>query len=162
MLIKLIKTYFSLQNMQSKLAKNFENKTLCQENTGLHNIRLYSILLLKFCSGKEIMHLVFISTQLILWNRDLLEKLTVAQLVNKFPTFYRTGRFITAFTRAHHWSPSWATHTLISHFFKTDFNIILPTAQRPTQSVNWPATRWMARDLIPAGIGIFFVGTTCG
>jgi hypothetical protein len=35
----------------------------------------------------------------------LLEKLTVTQLVKKFPTFYGTGRFITVFTRARHWSP---------------------------------------------------------
>jgi len=32
----------------------------------------------------------------------LLEKLTAPQLVKKFPTFYGTRRFITAFTRARH------------------------------------------------------------
>jgi len=32
------------------------------------------------------------------WSRVLLEKLTGFQLVNKFPTFYGTRRFITAFT----------------------------------------------------------------
>ena len=31
-----------------------------------------------------------------------------SQLVNKFPAFYRTWRFITAFTSAHHLSLSWA------------------------------------------------------
>jgi hypothetical protein len=36
------------------------------------------------------------------WNRILLEKLTIPQLVKKFPTFYGTQRFITAFTRARH------------------------------------------------------------
>jgi hypothetical protein len=34
------------------------------------------------------------------WNRGLLEKLTVSQLVKKFLAFYGTRRFITAFTRA--------------------------------------------------------------
>jgi len=34
------------------------------------------------------------------------QKLTVAQLVNKFPASYETRRFITVFTRARHWSLS--------------------------------------------------------
>ena len=38
----------------------------------------------------------------------LLEKLTGSQLVKKFPAFYRTRRFITAFSSAHHLSLSWA------------------------------------------------------
>ena len=38
----------------------------------------------------------------------LLEKLTGPQLVKKFPAFYGTGRFITAFTSARHPSLSWA------------------------------------------------------
>jgi hypothetical protein len=40
------------------------------------------------------------------WSRGLLEKLTVSQLVKKFPAFYGTRRFITAFTRARHLSLS--------------------------------------------------------
>jgi hypothetical protein len=38
------------------------------------------------------------------WNRVLLEKLTIFQLLKKFPAFYRTRRFITAFTSASHLS----------------------------------------------------------
>jgi hypothetical protein len=38
----------------------------------------------------------------------LLQKLTVTQLVNKFPAFYGTRRFIIMFTTARHWSLSWA------------------------------------------------------
>jgi hypothetical protein len=34
----------------------------------------------------------------------LLEKLTGSQLVKKFPTFYGTRRFLTAFTSARHLS----------------------------------------------------------
>jgi hypothetical protein len=44
------------------------------------------------------------ATQLTPWNRVLLEKLIVTQLVKKFPAFYGTRRFITVFKRAHHWS----------------------------------------------------------
>jgi hypothetical protein len=38
----------------------------------------------------------------------LLEKLTGFQLLNKFPAFYGTRRFITEFTKAHHLTLSWA------------------------------------------------------
>jgi hypothetical protein len=41
-------------------------------------------------------------TILTAWSRGLFEKLTVSQLVKKFPAFYGTRRFITAFTTAHH------------------------------------------------------------
>jgi hypothetical protein len=38
----------------------------------------------------------------------LLEKLPIVQPLKNFPVFYGTRRFITAFTRALHWSLSWA------------------------------------------------------
>ena len=43
---------------------------------------------------------------LIPWSKVLLGKLTGCQLVRKFPTFYGTRRFITAFTSARHLSLS--------------------------------------------------------
>jgi len=43
------------------------------------------------------------------WSRVLLEKLNGSQLVKKFPAFYGTRRFITAFTSALHLSLSWAS-----------------------------------------------------
>ena len=43
------------------------------------------------------------------WCRVLLEKLTGLQLFKKFPAFYGTRRFITAFTSARHVSLSWAS-----------------------------------------------------
>jgi hypothetical protein len=46
---------------------------------------------------------------LTLWARVLLEKLTGFQLVKKFPAFYGTRRFITAFTSTRHLSLSWAS-----------------------------------------------------
>ena len=54
---------------------------------------------------------------LIPWSRVLFEKLTGSQLVKKFPTFYRTRRFITAFTSARHLSLSSASsiQSIIPH-----------------------------------------------
>ena len=43
------------------------------------------------------------------WSRVLLEKLTSLQLVKKFPAFYGTRRFITAFVSANHLFLSWAS-----------------------------------------------------
>jgi len=40
------------------------------------------------------------------WNRVLLERLTDFQLVQKFPAFYGTRKFITTFTSARHLSLS--------------------------------------------------------
>jgi len=56
-------------------------------------------------------HLSTISKTYLLtpWSRVLLEKLTSVQLVKKFPTFYGTRRFITAFTSACHLSLYWAS-----------------------------------------------------
>ena len=42
------------------------------------------------------------------WCRVLLEKLTGLQLVEKFPAFHGTRRFITALTSVRHLSLSWA------------------------------------------------------
>ena len=43
------------------------------------------------------------------WCRVLLEKLAGLQIVKKFPAFYGTRRFITAFTSFRHPSLSWAS-----------------------------------------------------
>jgi hypothetical protein len=42
------------------------------------------------------------------WSWALLEKPPILQLLKNFPAFYGTRRFITVFTRALHWSRSWA------------------------------------------------------
>jgi len=41
------------------------------------------------------------------WFR-VFQKLAVAQLVEKFPDFYGTQKFIIMFTRARHWALFWA------------------------------------------------------
>jgi hypothetical protein len=58
-------------------------------------------------SGMEI-YTYLLTYLLTPWSKVLLEKLTGSQLVKKFPTFYGTRRFITAFTSARHLPLSWA------------------------------------------------------
>jgi len=50
------------------------------------------------------------------WSRVLLEKPTSAHLVKIFPTFYRTRRFFTVFTRARHWPLPWFTCNAVYAF----------------------------------------------
>jgi hypothetical protein len=66
---------------------------------------------------------MYLTYSLTPWSRVLLEKLTGLQLVKKFPSFYRTQRFITALTSASHLSLSWASSITvsrgsISHMFR--------------------------------------------
>jgi hypothetical protein len=71
--------------------------------------------------------------QLTPWSSIVLKKLIVAHLVNEFLALYVTERFITVFTRAHHWSLSCARLILStsSHLFlKDQFYVILPFTPR--------------------------------
>jgi len=64
-----------------------------------------------------------------LWRRVLLEKLTGPLLVKKFPAFYGTRRFITAFTKARYPTLFWARSIQSmrpTHFLKIHFGIFLP------------------------------------
>jgi hypothetical protein len=60
-----------------------------------------------FCN--HLVHRDFLITLYLLtrWSRVLLEKLTGSQIVEKFPAFNGTERFITAFTSARPPSCSW-------------------------------------------------------
>ena len=75
---------------------------------------------------------------LIPWSRFLIEKLTVLQVVKKFPTFHGTRRFITAFTSFRHLSLSWASpiQSIYPHpsFLELHPNIIIPS---PSGSPKW-------------------------
>jgi hypothetical protein len=61
------------------------------------------------CHATPLQLLNLLTYLLTPWSRVLLEKLTGLQLVKKFPAFYGTWKFITAFTSARQLSPSWAS-----------------------------------------------------
>ena len=63
------------------------------------------------------------------WSRVLLENLTHFQVVKKFPIYYWSRRFITAFTSDCHLSypePAWSSPYPTPHFLKIHLNIIPP------------------------------------
>jgi hypothetical protein len=74
-----------------------------------------------------------LSYSLTPYSTVLLEKLTGLQLVKKFPAFYGTRRFISAFTSAHYLSLSWASPYPSFHFLKISLNIILPSTSGSPQ-----------------------------
>ena len=59
------------------------------------------------------------------WCRVLLEKLTVLQLVKKFPAFHGTRRFITALTSVRHLSLSWTSPNQSIYSRPTSWSSIL-------------------------------------
>jgi hypothetical protein len=63
---------------------------------------------------------------------DLLEKLPIVQPLKNFPAFYVTRRFVTVFTRAVHWSLSWARsiESIPSHPISLRSILILSTHLR--------------------------------
>jgi len=63
------------------------------------------------------------------WSRVFLQKLTSSQLVKKFPAFYGTRKFITAFTSAPHLSLSLASSIQSPH--PTSWRSILILFSRP-------------------------------
>jgi len=67
------------------------------------------------------------------WCRVLLEKLTVLQLVKKFPAFHGTPRFITALTSVRHLGQPNPAHILTSHLLEIYPNIIHPSTPRSPQ-----------------------------
>jgi len=66
--------------------------------------------LLSLSVSRDLSYSSFLLTySLTPWSRVLHEKLTSSQLVKKFPAFYGSRRFITAFTSARHLSLSWTS-----------------------------------------------------
>jgi hypothetical protein len=64
------------------------------------------------------------------WSWALLKKLPIVQLLKNFPAFYRTRRFITVFTRALHWSLSWARSIQSIPSYLSKVHLILSTHLR--------------------------------
>jgi len=77
------------------------------------------------------LHFILFTYLLTPWSRVLFEKLTGSQLVKKFPAFYGTRRFITAFTSARNLFLSSARSIQSmpppSHFLNIHLNIIHPS-----------------------------------
>jgi hypothetical protein len=85
-------------------------------------------------------------------SRVLLEKLTGLQLVKKFPLFYGTRRFLTAFTSVPILSQLDPVHTPTFHFLKIHFNIILsstPRSPQRTLSLRFPHQNPVYASLLP-------------
>jgi hypothetical protein len=72
----------------------------CNKNWPMSTGKLKQALLCYYKNGKMCIIL------LTAWSRVPLEKLTVLQLVKKFPAFYGIRRFLTALTSARHLSLS--------------------------------------------------------
>jgi ammonia channel protein AmtB len=72
--------------------------------------------------------LSFSITSLTHWNKALIKKPIVIQLVTRPTAFYGKLSFFTVVTKALHWPVSQlnSVQALISYFFKMHFNIILP------------------------------------
>jgi len=65
------------------------------------------------------------------WSTVILENLIVTRLIKKFPSFVDIQRFITVFTRAHHWRLSWANCIQFPPCFpKIHSNFICPSTPR--------------------------------
>ena len=94
------------------------------------------------------------------WSRFLFQKLTAFQLVKKFPAFYGTQKFTTAFKSARHLSLSWASSTQsIPHISISEDTYYLPSKtgyskwslsfrfpnQNPVYTSPFPHTRYMPR-----------------
>jgi hypothetical protein len=77
------------------------------------------------------------------WNRVLLEKLTGLQLVVKFPAFYWTVRFITAFTISSHLTLSWAS--------SIQFKPPHPNSWRPILIVSYQLRLGLPSGIFPLG-----------
>jgi hypothetical protein len=88
-------------------------------------IRLYGVVF------NQVMDVFFIAWYL--WSRVYLEKLTVTQLVKKFPAIYGTHRFITI-SQGPALVPILSylhpVHNFLPHFPMIRSNIILPSAPR--------------------------------
>jgi hypothetical protein len=80
-------------------------------------------------------------------SRFLLEKLTGSQLVKKFPAFFGTRKFITAFSRARHLSLSWArsSQSMLPHPTSWRSILILELYRIVSRHIPgqlpWPETR---------------------
>ena len=94
--------YIKILNYITNALTCFGASAPCSGSFDLCLLKLYNTYLLSYLPTYL---LTYFHTYLLTpWSRALLEKLTGLQLVKKFPAFYGTRRFITAFTSARHLS----------------------------------------------------------
>jgi hypothetical protein len=103
-------------NLQLLLSTRFNTKFL---------IQILPICTIWAAHGNPHLYHYLLTYLLIPWNRVHLEWLTSMQLVNKFPTFYGTRRFITTFTSAHHMPLPWASPIQSTPPYPTSWRSIL-------------------------------------
>jgi hypothetical protein len=87
-----------------------------------------------FCFGTNILlSTLFLNTlslcSSLSVSRVLLKKLTVTQLLNKFPAFYGTRSFISVFTTVRLWSLSWYQSTPSRHMSLRSILMLFLTSQ---------------------------------
>jgi len=104
----------------------------------------YHVLLKRGILIYSIYYYIVILTYLLTpWCRVLLDKLTGFQLVNKFPAFQVTRRFITALSSVRHLSLSWANpiQSIYPH----------PTSWRSILILSTHLPLGLLSDLLPSG-----------
>jgi hypothetical protein len=95
-----------------------------RSHSAMSEFHIYEWVWWRWIEGADLRKLICIQFTYLLtpWSRILLENLTGLQLVKKF---YGTRRFITALTRAHHLSLSWARSIQSTHAHSTSRKSIL-------------------------------------
>ena len=117
--------------------------------------------------SRHIFELIYLLTYLLTPRyRVLLEQLTGLQLVNKFPAFHGTRRFITALTSVRHLSLSWASpiHSIYPHptscrsilILYTHLRLGLPSGLFPSISPARPYTTPSPQPYAPHAQSISF------
>ena len=98
-----------IQKPKKRKLGKLSNAILAPFDSFFFLITSESVSIRRHCPGNK-MGSYFSPTYLLTpWCRVLLEKLIGLQLVQKFPAFYGTRRFITALTSFRHLSLSWAS-----------------------------------------------------
>jgi hypothetical protein len=118
------------------------------------NSSLFSTLFPSKCFGRKkggskllrnvgnLCHCIMVLSLTNSWSWALLEKLPIVQLLENFPAFNGTRRFITAVTYALHRCLSWA-RSLPSYLSKIHYNIVHPSTSWSSQ---WSLPFWLSHQ----------------